>query len=165
MTNLVCLQVLSLDGQRHVGEGFRVQQLVEHGQHVGLVVVPPEAESLGRHGYQLCVCYVTSSCRNKGGPRPWRATRLSWSLFCYSWFCGRRRRGEKNDRLVFCCAISSRVPKWESSHELRYTHLHRENISPLAGDTQFPSKPVPGRTTKTNKRARIHPLVIWQRAL
>lgn len=113
-----------------------------------------------------CVCVTLRQvCWNKGGPRPWRATRLLWSLFCYSWFCGRRRRGEKNDRLVFCCAISSRVPKWESSHELRYTHLHRENISPLAGDTQFPSKPVPGRTTKTNKRARIHPLVIWQRAL
>lgn len=159
----MCLQVLSLDGQRHVGEGFRVQQLVEHGQHVGLVVVPPEAESLGRHGYRcVCVCYVTSSLLEQR----WAPSLEGYSsvlefvlLLVVLW---KKKKGRKNDRLVFCCAISSRVSKWESSHEL---HTHRENISPLAGDTQFPSKPVPGRTTKTNKRARIHPLVIWQRAL
>lgn len=49
-TYLVCLQGLSFDGQRHIGEGFRVQELIEHRQQVCLVVVPPQTESLGRHG-------------------------------------------------------------------------------------------------------------------
>lgn len=140
-----------------------MQQLVEHGQHVGLVVVPPEAESLGRHGYQLCVCYVTSSLLEQR----WAPSLEGYSsvlefvlLLVVLW---KKKKGRKKR------SISVLLRNFESRPKVgilpRATHSHRENISPLAGDTQFPSKPVPGRTTKTNKRARIHPLVIWQRAL
>lgn len=51
---LVCFETLSLDGQRHIRKGFRVQQLIEHRQHVRLMVVPSQTEPLRCH----CVCFL-----------------------------------------------------------------------------------------------------------
>jgi hypothetical protein len=45
----VCFEILSFDGQRDIRERLGVQQLIEDGQQVRLVVVPPQTESLRRH--------------------------------------------------------------------------------------------------------------------
>ena len=44
--HLVALDRRAVDGQRHVGEGLRLQQLLEHRQQVRPVVVPAQAELL-----------------------------------------------------------------------------------------------------------------------
>lgn len=59
----MCLQVLPLDGQRHICEGFCVQQLVEDGQKVALVVVPPQAEALRCHLHWEAVVASLSDVR------------------------------------------------------------------------------------------------------
>ena len=42
------LERSSLAGQGDVTKSLRLQQLVEHGQHVGLVLAPAEGEHLGQ---------------------------------------------------------------------------------------------------------------------
>jgi len=59
----VCLQVLPIDGQRHICEGFCVEQLVEDGQQVALVVIPPQTEALGCHLHWEAVVASRSGVR------------------------------------------------------------------------------------------------------
>lgn len=40
---------LALDGERHVDERLVVEQLIEDGEQIALVVVPAQAEPLRRH--------------------------------------------------------------------------------------------------------------------
>lgn len=44
--HLVGLARLSVAGEGHVGEGFLVAQVLERGDHVGLEIIPAEAELL-----------------------------------------------------------------------------------------------------------------------
>lgn len=48
--HLVGTEQLALDSERDVDEALVVQQLVEDGEQVGLVVVPAQAEALRGHG-------------------------------------------------------------------------------------------------------------------
>ncbi|CAB0031331.1 unnamed protein product [Trichogramma brassicae] len=48
--HLVSLDRILVAGERHVDEAFRLQQLIEHVGEVRLVVVPAQAELLGRAG-------------------------------------------------------------------------------------------------------------------
>ena len=45
--DLVALDAAAVAGQRHVSEGFGLEQLLEHGEHVGLVLGPSQGEHLG----------------------------------------------------------------------------------------------------------------------
>ena len=46
--DLVTLEAASVTGEGHISEGLRVQEPLKHGEHVGLVLSPPEAEHLGQ---------------------------------------------------------------------------------------------------------------------
>ncbi len=48
--HLVRLELQPLAGQGDVNEGLRVEEVLEDGKQVVLVVVPPQAVLLGRHG-------------------------------------------------------------------------------------------------------------------
>lgn len=45
----MCLQRSLVAGQRHVDEGLSLEELMEHGRHVRLVVVPAQAVVLPGH--------------------------------------------------------------------------------------------------------------------
>jgi len=47
--HLVALDRSAVDGQRHVREGLRLQQLLEHGQQVAPVIVPAQTVLLRLH--------------------------------------------------------------------------------------------------------------------
>ena len=42
------LEAAPVTGEGHVSEGLGVQQQLKHGEHVGLVLGPPQAEHLGQ---------------------------------------------------------------------------------------------------------------------
>ena len=44
--HLVCIAALTIRGDGHIGEGFLVPQMLEAGYHVGLEIVPSQAELL-----------------------------------------------------------------------------------------------------------------------
>ena len=44
--DLVALDAAAVAGQSHVSKGFGLEQLLEHGEHVGLVLGPSEREDL-----------------------------------------------------------------------------------------------------------------------
>ena len=46
--NLVTLEAAPVAGEGHVGEGLGVEEPLKHGEHVGLVLGPPQAEHLGQ---------------------------------------------------------------------------------------------------------------------
>ena len=62
--HLVRLAGLSVTGERDIGEGLLVAEVLERRDHVGLEVVPPQAELLlvsGRH----VVCCGGVGCANR----------------------------------------------------------------------------------------------------
>ena len=46
--DLVTLEAASVTGESDVGEGLGVEEPLEHGEHVGLVLGPPQAELVGQ---------------------------------------------------------------------------------------------------------------------
>ena len=61
--HLVGLGVLALGGDGHVAEGLLIPQVLEAGDHVGLEIIPAEAELLVvRHlGGRLIICNKANS--------------------------------------------------------------------------------------------------------
>ena len=64
--HLVGLGVLALGGDGHVAEGLLVPQMLEGGDHVGLEIIPAEAEllvvrHLGWVGGRLIICNKANS--------------------------------------------------------------------------------------------------------
>ena len=62
----MCLGALAVAGQGHVAEGFLVPQVLEAGDHVGLEIIPAEAEllvvrHLGWVGGRLIICNKANS--------------------------------------------------------------------------------------------------------
>ena len=64
--HLVGLGVLALGGDGHVAEGLLIPQVLEAGDHVGLEIIPAEAEllvvrHLGLVGERLMICNKANS--------------------------------------------------------------------------------------------------------
>lgn len=56
-------QQLSLDCQGDVDEGLVVQQLIKHREQIALMIVPPQAESLRRHGFASKIRQISVNVR------------------------------------------------------------------------------------------------------
>ena len=62
----MCLGALAVAGQGHVAEGLLIPQVLEAGDHVGLEIIPAEAEllvvrHLGWVGGRLIICNKANS--------------------------------------------------------------------------------------------------------
>ena len=67
--HLVGLQLKAVAGQGHVHEGLRVQEVLEHGQEVVLVVVPAKTVLLGGGGKAATA--AATAARAGGGTGGW----------------------------------------------------------------------------------------------
>ncbi len=80
--DLVTLEASPVTGEGHVSEGLGVEQPLKHGEHVGLVLGPPQAEHLGQR-----VQPGDGQLRQQAAKRKWLEKVIRESIFCMRVCC------------------------------------------------------------------------------